>query len=435
MTNQRVAIIGGGIAGMVAANELTRSTDADIVLYERSKNLGGRASTVHKDGFYLNQGAHALYNSGELNKYLQKLAIEPAGAAPPTKNSLAYTKGTFKELPVDLISMARTALLTPSEKLILSAFLAELPNIKTAAIMDLPLRSWLQKRFSQPVLVTLIETLVRLGTYAHAPHLMSAGAAIEQLKIAQDGVKYLDYGWQNIISALRVALPRTVDERVDYEVTAVREVMAEDGPRVAVTAGGATQYFDFVILAIPPHVIEKIAPDLLPKEFSRSLIGSKIACFDICLDAIPNPQNTFALGLEDPLYYSVHSASARLADEDDKTLIHMGVYLESDEHGGQQHLDLMIEMLNKLQPGWESHVIYKRYLPNMVASYATPLAGRNGIAGLPSTGIAASNRILAAGDWVGSGHFLADASAASAINAASRIAAKLSLTERRHSCC
>jgi predicted NAD/FAD-dependent oxidoreductase len=410
MNKQRIAIIGGGIAGMVAAKEINRSMpNAEIMIYERSKTLGGRASTIQKDAFYLNQGAHALYNSGTLNKYLQELGIVLPGGPSPQANSQVYVDGTLKPFPT-----------------------LDLPIVDPAEVMDVPLKDWLEAQFDDSVSVKVFEALTRLGTYSNAPETMSAGTAIQQLIMSQDGVKYLDFGWQNIIAALQESLTGPVTFRLDGEVSSVREVMSDCGPAVAVTAGGYTDIFDFAVMALPPALVEKLAPGALPQGFSQTLVNAKIACFDICLRELPNWNNTFVLGLDEPLYYSVHSATAKLT-HGDGIVLHMGYYLKHEEHGTQEHLKLMTDLLDKLQPGWQDQLVYKRFLPNMVASYATPLASRNGLGGLPTPKLPGASRILAAGDWVGTGHFLADASAASALEAAHLVVEMSALVERRSS--
>ena len=58
-----VAIIGGGIAGLVAASYAARA-GRSVGLFERAGKPGGRAQTTVVDGFRLNLGAHALYVGG-----------------------------------------------------------------------------------------------------------------------------------------------------------------------------------------------------------------------------------------------------------------------------------------------------------------------------------------------------------------------------------
>jgi len=53
-------VVGGGIAGLTAANALIDS-GAGVTLFEQSRHLGGRARTLGERGFLLNFGPHALY--------------------------------------------------------------------------------------------------------------------------------------------------------------------------------------------------------------------------------------------------------------------------------------------------------------------------------------------------------------------------------------
>ncbi len=57
----RLAIVGAGVSGLAAARELRRRRpDLDIICYEKSRGLGGRASTRRRDGFTFDHGAQYL---------------------------------------------------------------------------------------------------------------------------------------------------------------------------------------------------------------------------------------------------------------------------------------------------------------------------------------------------------------------------------------
>ncbi|HEU5120618.1 MAG TPA: FAD-dependent oxidoreductase, partial [Candidatus Nitrosocosmicus sp.] len=71
-TKDNIAIIGGGLAGLTAAVILSQK-GKNVTLIEKSSNLGGRARTIFKDGFYFNQGPHALYPAGSGAKILDEL--------------------------------------------------------------------------------------------------------------------------------------------------------------------------------------------------------------------------------------------------------------------------------------------------------------------------------------------------------------------------
>jgi len=57
---QRFVVVGGGLAGLTAANALA-GPGRSVVVLEQSEALGGRARTQVSKGYRLNLGPHALY--------------------------------------------------------------------------------------------------------------------------------------------------------------------------------------------------------------------------------------------------------------------------------------------------------------------------------------------------------------------------------------
>jgi len=68
----KVAVIGGGIAGVSAAYELARS-GVEFVLYEASDRLGGIIETVQRDGFVVECGPDSWVTE---KPWARELAIE-----------------------------------------------------------------------------------------------------------------------------------------------------------------------------------------------------------------------------------------------------------------------------------------------------------------------------------------------------------------------
>ena len=76
-TPQRVAIIGGGYAGLACAVDLTRG-GAQVTLFERSHTLGGRARVVVKDGHRVDNGQHILIGAyTELARLMRAVGQSP----------------------------------------------------------------------------------------------------------------------------------------------------------------------------------------------------------------------------------------------------------------------------------------------------------------------------------------------------------------------
>jgi oxygen-dependent protoporphyrinogen oxidase len=68
----KVAVIGGGLAGVSTAYELARA-GADFTLYEASQRLGGIVETVHRDGFVVECGPDSWVTE---KPWARELAVE-----------------------------------------------------------------------------------------------------------------------------------------------------------------------------------------------------------------------------------------------------------------------------------------------------------------------------------------------------------------------
>ena len=86
--NSDVIIIGGGLAGLTTATLLAR-TGKTVTLFEHSsREIGGRARTAEIDGFYFNQGPHAIYLTDATDTILKEIGITYTGGIPEGKGYL-----------------------------------------------------------------------------------------------------------------------------------------------------------------------------------------------------------------------------------------------------------------------------------------------------------------------------------------------------------
>jgi phytoene dehydrogenase-like protein len=140
---------------------------------------------------------------------------------------------------------------------------------------------------------------------------------------------------------------------------------------------------------------------------------------------LPKPKATFALGLDRPLYLSVHSATARLAPEGG-ALIHVAKYLPPDHDDSHETVERELEsLLDLIQPGWREATSYRRFLPDMTVMNAVATVSQHGTKRRPGPQVDDVPGLLVVGDWVGGEGLLVDASLASAKQAAELIAAEL----------
>ena len=429
--NPDVIIIGGGLAGLAAATMLARS-GRSVRLFEQSAALGGRARTKKQDGFYLNLGPHALYRSGQANKILGELGVEPSGRVPSVSGAYAVRRNVKHTFPAGLVSMLTTSLFGLSAKLEAARLLASLPKIETSRLMGVSVREWVDDNLSDQVVKEFLMAVFRVATYTNAPDLMSAGAALEQLQMAFDkSVLYLDGGWQTLVDQLgRLA----ADAGVMIETGAKIEVVERDaaGAVGAVRLDDGRSFFSSaVVIAASP----KVAASLVDRgretslaRWAEELVAVRAACLDVSLKYLPRPKVTFSLGIDRPLYLSVHSATARLAPSDG-ALIHVAKYLPQDHSESADEDRRELEgLLDLVQPGWREAVVNSRFLPDMIVMNAIATAGLEGTKGRPSPEVHDVPGLFIVGDWVGPEGLLADASLASAKQAAQLIASKPSVS-------
>ncbi|GAA3361312.1 protoporphyrinogen oxidase [Saccharopolyspora gregorii] len=203
----RVAVVGGGVSGLVAAHRLRRSLgpDAEIVLVEQTGALGGKLRSLPLAGVELDLGAEAfLARRPEVLRLAEELGlaadvVHPGPVAARVRAGGALhplPAGTVMGVPADPESVA--GVLSPAGVAAVRAE-ADLPPLELGGA-DASVGGLLRARVGDEVVDRLVEPLLG-GVYAGSADGLGLRATIPALAAA------LDAGAKSITEAAAAALP------------------------------------------------------------------------------------------------------------------------------------------------------------------------------------------------------------------------------------
>jgi phytoene dehydrogenase-like protein len=423
MKSVEVAVVGGGVAGLIAAHETARIGLATS-LFEAAPVLGGRAQTRILDGFHFNQGPHALYVEGEFNKALNSMGVKVSGHRPDFSHALALWEDQQHPLPLKVETIQRA---TPFDDLDRMQLFETFTEVAQGAYHHAgqPLAEFTGRL--RPRAAKIIETLIRLVTYVNAPDLIDGKAALDQLRLAFGGVLYVDGGWCELVAGL-AASARAAGADLRTRSCVAKIARTERGWLLS-GAGLEDHLASSVILTIAPQAAATLVAqsgDLAAT--ARRANPVRLTCLDIGLSALPSPEVTFALGTDQPTYFSVHSMTARLAPSDG-AMLHVARYLVPGEAPSTAHFGALERLTDLMLPGWRDLEVRRQRLAGMVVAHDFPgfeTRGQRGPISVPD-----APGLFLAGDWIGTKGMLSDASAASARDAARAAGAYLKQKSRR----
>ncbi|WP_313958218.1 FAD-dependent oxidoreductase [Paenibacillus sp. Y412MC10] len=403
-----IAVIGGGLTGLTAAIYAARS-GRSVILLEKDSRLGGLAQTARIGGALFNYGPRAMYEGSAALRILDELGCKPSLGS-GTKNAMHGI--------LDGKLIHATEELNPEEQTEWSTLMGSLNRIDQEPVRSISIKEWALGHVRSDRVRQFFYAMCRQWAYDDDMERLSAGYVLEQGQLAGQGVRYVLGGWQKVIDSLqREAVRAGVVIAAGAEAA---QIMHDQGAVTGILLSeGTLLRAGSIIAAAGPHAVSKWLKG--SGLHSRSLEVWKeqahplyVSCLDVSLKQVPHPDRAFVLGLDEPFYYSNHSAAIPLT-EDGSQVIHVMTY-----HGSMPSRDpklvlgRMKERLEAIQPGWDREASAVRYSPNLLAAHASRPALRSGDA--PATGPAVPEirGLYVAGDWVGREGRLADTAMTSA---------------------
>jgi oxygen-dependent protoporphyrinogen oxidase len=278
---KRIAIIGGGIAGLSAAFYLERArrdgVDLQWTLFEKSERLGGVIRTEHRDGFVLEAGPDSfLAAKPEAARLCQELGIgsELIGSNDAGRKTYILVKGKLVPIPHGLEfmvptrvwPMASTPLFSFKTKLRMAAelFATARKNASDESVGDFVRRHFGQEmvdRVAEPLLAGVYGGNVEeLSVRAVLPRFaemerdhgslvratLKAKAKTQLSTKPQPLFSSLKNGMQQMVDALVGALPHS-SIRLQQQDISVRQVNDD----WQIESSGVQERFQAVLLAVP----------------------------------------------------------------------------------------------------------------------------------------------------------------------------------------
>ncbi|QSR32608.1 protoporphyrinogen oxidase [Nocardioides sp. S5] len=303
-----VVVIGGGVAGLVAARDLAAS-GRDVLLVEGSPVLGGKLRSAEVAGLTVDVGAEAM-----LARRPEGLALAAGLGAelvhPTTASSAVWSRGALRAMPrslmgvpFDLDQLAESGVLSP-EGLARTSRESDTPVADDMSVGDL-----VAARLGDELVDRLVEPLLG-GVYAGHARRISAAAAVPQLLAMARRGSLLEQAAAVPTSTAPVfaslpggmgRLPGLLVQDGGFEVrtSATVRALARTASGWALTVGPTTRPETVeateVVLATPPAPAARLLADVAP-DASAALAGigtASVAVVTLVLRAQDLPDALF----------------------------------------------------------------------------------------------------------------------------------------------
>ncbi|MFF2877151.1 FAD-dependent oxidoreductase [Gottfriedia sp. NPDC057991] len=417
-----VTVLGGGIAGLTASIYLAQA-GKKVLLLDKATKLGGRGISNTIGDAHLNLGAHALYTN--CIEILNEVGVTVSGKLP--KLSGAFILGDqFNQMKIiEAFNLFLGNHLKWKEKMEFIRFYRHIRKMDLDEINHISLEEYLNRRITSLNVKNLFLAFIRVSTFTSNSELISAGVAIGQLRSAK--VMYINEGWQSIVNDL---IKKANQLGVTIQNSTVVSTITGSYPNLNLFLKNDTRINTSCLLStINPIDLVKLIDEPVSDSFLQKcnqMIPVKAACLDLVMKGLPNPKLNFALGVDQPWYFSNHSTVAKLSKEGE-IVVHIMKYLnsgfETDSSKDEEELESLLDLV---QPGWREYVISRRYLPKLVVSNDIKKPFHKLDNNLSNNEVGLEG-IYVAGDWIGETELLLNASLKSAKNATKLINEKLEL--------
>ncbi|MEO3947393.1 FAD-dependent oxidoreductase [Gorillibacterium sp. CAU 1737] len=371
----KVAVIGGGLAGLTAAAYLSESNRVEGVLYERSPHLGGRAFTYEKNGFILNYGAHAIYGMDrhDLSDIAQELGLT-FESREVDKRKVMYAKGgRLISAPLNFVNLLKTDLLTATQKVRfvgeITSIIAQLHKMKNYPTLG----DFLRESKADEEIKELWVHLVCSNFFLSPEDACQVPGPVisdyyHNLFLSRRPVNYILGSWSVITEQLKDKIERS--GRFQIRLKDPIESISLDGDRFLLRSKTNETAYDRVILAMPLQQALRLlatTPWGPPLASYEGNTPTEVLIYDLGLREVVARPFAYISDMDHKLFISdVSATDPSLVPQGGQLL--QGVAYLTDRHGREEEYDRYLEdrqekmesLFDRYYPGWREAVVVKR---------------------------------------------------------------------------
>ncbi|WP_042121431.1 FAD-dependent oxidoreductase [Paenibacillus senegalensis] len=386
----RVAIIGGGLAGLTAAAYLSECEHIEGVLFERSPQLGGRAFTYEKSGFTLNYGAHAVYGIDRhtLSDMEKELGLSFSSKQVDKRKVLYSKNGQTSKAPLDFANLVSTDLLSPLQKMRfvgeITAIMANIHQLKNYRTLG----DYLADFSADDDVKELWEHLV-CSNFFIAPEdaRKVPGPVISEyyhnLFLSSRPVNYILGSWAVITNQLKQKADNS--RRWAFQLQEAVESIRYENKRYVLTTKKGEEAFDEVIFAMPIQQVVKLLKDTAWEPFLADYENNtptEVLVYDIGFDEVVARPFSYISDMDNKMFISDVSATDHTVVPQGGQLLQGIAYLTDeigDEEDRKKYLDEKMKQMEALferyYPGWQEKKVVKRASKKAMVSSVKNIAG------------------------------------------------------------
>jgi protoporphyrinogen oxidase/AcrR family transcriptional regulator len=374
-STMKIAIIGGGLAGLTVGAYVSEWPGAEGVLFERSPQLGGRAFTYEKSGFTLNYGAHAIYGIDRhtITELEKELGLSFSSKQVDKRKVMYEKHDRITPAPLDFINIMKTEVLSASQKMRfvgeIAAIIANIHNMKHYPTLG----DFLAESNAGEDLKELWEHLV-CSNFFIAPedarkvpgHVISE--YYHNLFLSSRPVNYILGSWAVITNQLKEKIELSGRWEICLQ-EGVDSLRFEDGRFVLKTKNRETA-FDRVIFAMPVQQAYKLLRGTPWEPFLASYAGNtptEVMVYDVGLNRVVARPFSYISDMNNKLFISDVSATDHTLVPPGGQLLQGIAYLNDDfdsEEDRKEYLERRTKQMEQLfdrhYPGWRDAIAVKR---------------------------------------------------------------------------